>query len=297
MIVQGTLLYGPAGWSYEDWKGIVYPRPQPRGFHPLPYLARYVNLVEINATFYAPVKAATAASWVRMLERAERPEFRFVVKVWGGLTHEATLPTDAAVATWREVLAPLIGSGRLVALLAQFPWSVRDTAAARRRLLDVRDCMPAGIPVAAEFRHASWMQPAAVDWLASEGMPFVNIDQPPGRECLPPTSLVTGPLGYVRLHGRNAAAWFSRDAGRNERYDWRYSDEELDPWVERIETLSARTDTTVVVGNNHFEGKAMAAVLELAHKLAGRPVHVPESMLGAYPDLERIRRPEPGDLF
>jgi len=292
-----TLLYGPAGWHYDDWKGIVYPRPQPRGFHPLPYLARYVNLVEINATFYAPVPARTSENWVRLLERADQPDFRFVVKIWGQMTHEPAFPAAAEVARWREVLAPLMGSGRLVALLAQFPWSVRDTPDARGRVLEIRDSMPATIPVATEFRHASWMRPGPVAWLASERLPFVNIDQPPGRDSLPPTALVTGPLAYARLHGRNAAAWFSKDAGRNERYDWRYSQAELDPWVERIEALSEDVSTTVVVANNHFEGKAMAAVLELAHKLAGGPVLVPESMLGAYPDLVDIRRPEPGELF
>lgn len=292
---MSTLLYGPAGWLYDDWKGVVYPRPQPKGFHPLPYLARYVNLVEINATFYAPLRGETASKWVSMLE--EHKDFRFVVKVWQRLTHERDLPSAAEVTVWSEVLRPLTEAGRLVCVLAQFPWSVRDTPDARRRLLDVRDRMPAGVPVAAEFRHESWMSDHPVSWLASEGIAFVNIDQPQGRGSLPPTELLTSQIAYVRLHGRNARAWFSRDAGRDDRYDWRYSDAELDPWAERLERLQDRAPVTVLVGNNHFEGKAMAAVLELAHKLTGKPVHVPDTMLRAYPDLEAIRKPEPGHLF
>lgn len=292
---MSTLLFGPAGWLYDDWRGIVYPRPQPRGFHPLPYLARYVNLVEINATFYAPLRAETAARWVAMLE--EHPAFRFVVKVWQRFTHEDQLPGADEVAHWSEVLHPLTDAGRLVCVLAQFPWSVRDAPSARRRLLDIRDRMPTGVAVAAEFRHASWMRDDPVAWLASEEIAFVNIDQPQGRDSLPPTELLTAPIAYVRLHGRNAAAWFAKDAGRDARYDWRYSADELDPWAERLEHLRKKAPVTVVVGNNHFEGKAMAAVLELAHKLTGKPLHVPETMLRSFPDLEAIRKPEPGELF
>ena len=29
---------GVAGWSYQDWEGVVYPPSKPRGFDPLTYL-------------------------------------------------------------------------------------------------------------------------------------------------------------------------------------------------------------------------------------------------------------------
>ena len=45
---------GPAGWSYKDWAGIVYPSPNPRGFHGAEYLARYFDNIEVNSTFYRP---------------------------------------------------------------------------------------------------------------------------------------------------------------------------------------------------------------------------------------------------
>ena len=32
---------GTAGWKYKDWDGIVYPKPKPRGFNELEYLAQY----------------------------------------------------------------------------------------------------------------------------------------------------------------------------------------------------------------------------------------------------------------
>ena len=56
-------LLGPAGWSYPDWHGPVYPRPMPRGLSPLAYLARYVDLVEVNGTFYGIPDPAQVARW------------------------------------------------------------------------------------------------------------------------------------------------------------------------------------------------------------------------------------------
>ena len=45
---------GPAGWSYKDWEGVVYPMPKPKGFHEATYLAQYFDTIEINSTFYRP---------------------------------------------------------------------------------------------------------------------------------------------------------------------------------------------------------------------------------------------------
>jgi uncharacterized protein YecE (DUF72 family) len=114
---------------------------------------------------------------------------------------------------------------------------------------------------------------------------------------VPPTSLVTAPWSYVRLHGRNAAAWFRPEAGRDARYDYHYAEDELDAWASRIEALRARTDLTVVVGNNHYDGQAMAAVLGLAHRLLGEPIPIPDTLRSRFPELESRAAPEPGSLF
>ena len=55
---------GPAGWSYADWKGIVYPPEVPRGRHPLSLLSSWFDMVEVNATFYRPANWRHAAAWV-----------------------------------------------------------------------------------------------------------------------------------------------------------------------------------------------------------------------------------------
>ena len=56
--------FGTAGWDYPDWFGKVYPKPKPKGFDPLRYLAEYFQTVEINSTFYRLPRRDAVARWV-----------------------------------------------------------------------------------------------------------------------------------------------------------------------------------------------------------------------------------------
>ena len=118
--------FGTAGWLYKDWEGIVYPKPRPKGFDPLEFLAGFFNTVEINSTFYHPAKAATAEKWIERV--ADYPDFRFTAKLWKRFTHErASAWTRAEVREVRAGFDKLNDSGRLGAVLLQFPWSFRRT--------------------------------------------------------------------------------------------------------------------------------------------------------------------------
>src|SRR5947209_5470131 len=109
---------GPAGWVYKDWAGIVYPAKKPRGFPEASYLAHYFDTIEINVSFYLPITAANAETWLGHIEF--NPNFRFTAKLWRGFTHErnATLKDEAEC---KEGVAPLLHAERLGALLLQFP--------------------------------------------------------------------------------------------------------------------------------------------------------------------------------
>src|SRR5262245_7149454 len=76
---------GVAGWDYPDWEGLVYPRPAPRGFDRLHFLAEHLDTIEINVTFYRQPDAAAAGSWARRV--ADRPSFRFTAKLFRDFTH------------------------------------------------------------------------------------------------------------------------------------------------------------------------------------------------------------------
>lgn len=292
----------PAGWSYPDWEGRVYPRPKPRGFHPLAWLARYVDGVEIDSSFYAPARPDWAARWVALV--APYPRFRFTAKLHRSFTHEP-LPAGPAgedelarrAQAFRRSLAPLIEAGRLSAVLVQFPHSFRRTRENENRIGRIARHL-GDLPRVLEVRHRGWFEPSSLAELASGGWSVAALDLPAASDHPPAEFPPTGPIGYLRLHGRNREAWFDRRAGRDERYDWLYAPETLDEIAERARRLAGRVDETWVVTNNHFEGKAVANALELRARLEGGPVRVPPDLVRTCPRLAGIARPEgQGELF
>ncbi|MGH9655946.1 MAG: DUF72 domain-containing protein, partial [Bryobacteraceae bacterium] len=96
-----------------------------------------------------------------------------------------------------------------------------------------------------------------------------------------------------RLHGRNYKNWFSENAQSHERYDYLYSIDELDPWAERIKTVSSQTSDTYVISNNHYLGKAAVNALELISILCGRPAKAPQILLESYAELKEFAISEP----
>ncbi|MBI3465098.1 MAG: DUF72 domain-containing protein [Planctomycetes bacterium] len=281
-----SLFIGTSGWSYDDWKSIVYPGTG--HVDPLVFMARYFNALEINASFYRDVAPKTAEGWLQRLDRLA--DFRFTAKVHQRFTHQRSEPFDAQDARRSlEGFEPLLAADRLGALLAQFPWSFRDEPNNRDWLRHIRDAFDR-CPLVVELRHDSWLQEESADFLRSLAVGFCNIDQPHHSHCIPPTELVFSPVGYVRLHGRNHARWFDHEDA-SQRYDYLYTDHELDEWMPRIRRIVEQTQTTFVFANNHFRGQAVANALQMRAKLSGDRVEVPPGLLDHYPDLDRIARP------
>lgn len=278
---------GIAGWSYPDWDGPVYPRTRGRSFHPLAFLAPYVDVVEVNSTFYAVPTVAHVARWARIAE--QHPHLAFTAKLHRDVTHapwNATSPTLLAASV--AALAPLRDGGRLVALLAQFPLSFVASDRARRHLEALVGGLD-GYPVVVEVRHRSWADPRARAALARLPVSVAHLDWPASPEHVadsPSESLPqVGPLGYLRLHGRNVAAWSNPTAGRDAKYDHRYAPHEVEQIAERTRRIAAACERTLVVANNHYGGKALAVSLELRWLLTGVPARAPETLAAAFPDL------------
>jgi uncharacterized protein YecE (DUF72 family) len=289
---------GPAGWSYEDWEGVVYPLRKGRGFHPLSYLAGFVDIVEINSTFYRPAPPAMVRSWLKRIE--DRPEFLLSLKLYQAFTHAREGYTAKDVDEVRQAADLVRLQGRLAALLVQFPWSFRNSPQNLdylRRLLALFD----GYPLAVEVRHASWERPEFLELLAAHRAAFCNIDQPVIGASIKPSAVVTTPdLAYVRLHGRNAANWFREGAGRDARYDYLYAAGELEEWVARIKDLGSKTGKVYVITNNHYRGQAMANALQIRNMITGQKVDIPDLLLEKYPvlrDIVRAIRAGQMDLF
>lgn len=293
------ILVGPAGWSYPDWEGIVYPRRKPRDFHPLEHLARYFDCVEIDSTFYRPAAPEHARRWAAIA--AARPGFALLAKLHRSFTHEPIAEReedwDAAARVFLAGLQPLASSGRFAALLAQFPVSFVRERDAEQRLERIAATFGA-LPLALELRHRSWFEAGALAWLRARSLSTIEIDLPAARDHPPARHEPTGPIGYLRLHGRNAATWFARGSGRDARYDYLYSPAELEEITARARRLAGEHDRVHVVTNNHFEGQAVANAIELRALLAGSPLAAPRELVERFPRLSACTLPSgQGRLF
>jgi uncharacterized protein YecE (DUF72 family) len=284
------MLVGVAGWSYPDWNGRVYPKRRWRGFHPLAFLAQYLDLMELNSSFYALPEAAHAERWVRLLDPT--PAFRFTAKLHSSFTHgpEAEM-SPVTAAAFQTGLAPLREAGRLLALLVQFPVSLQACASGWARLERIRAWFPDETLVL-ELRHRSWFEEAALARLAGLELGLAHIDLPAARDHPPAEHPSLGPLAYLRLHGRNRKAWFDAQAGRDARYDYRYPRSEVEGLAARMQALGTGTERSLLVANNHYGGQAVANALELKGLLSGAPPRAPEPLLEAFPDLRAHVRAE-----
>jgi uncharacterized protein YecE (DUF72 family) len=79
-----------------------------------------------------------------------------------------------------------------------------------------------------------------------------------------------------------------REPAASDRYNYLYRMEQLEPWADRVRTISERTRSTYVVTNNHFEGKAVVNAFQLTALLTDKPLQPPEQLLMKYPQLREL---------
>lgn len=308
---ETTIQTGTAGWSYPHWNGLVYPARHPKlegsnpvrpDFHPLELISRHMDLVEINSTFYQPLKPEVAKLWAKKV--SANPRFRFTAKLHQQFTHRRILDAGQVDEFERGLIA-LQQTGRLGAVLMQFPWTFRFTEENRDFLIRLRRAFHR-FPLVAEMRHDSWLAEEALGTFLDYKIGFCNIDQPEYMRAMPATALLTSGIGYVRLHGRNPAntlGAFRADASRKRQHDYLYNREELAEWSRRIRQIDRFADRTFVVFNNDAAGKSFVNALQMGRQLGGENHTAPVSLLHRYPEelehfspAERLRRSrQPGD--
>lgn len=287
-----TIRVGSAGWSYPDWDGRVYPASKPHGFHPLAHLARYVDCIEINSSFYGVPSAKHASRWAELV--APLRGFRFFAKLFRDFTHlpEEPDPTwEDKARAFRAGIEPLVRAKRLDGLLVQFPVSFLHGKSEVRRLGRLR-ALFADHRLVLEVRHASWFTPPAIAAVRGLSYSLAYVDLPPAWNHAPAWHEPTGPIGYLRLHGRNATAWFRSEAERDEKYDYLYDRAELVDLVQRARRIASGHDQTTVVTNNHYSGKAIANAIEILYLLDGAPPLAPPELVQAFPHLRAFTRVE-----
>lgn len=277
---------GPAGWSYKDWEGIVYPPQKGSTFDSLAYLSEYFDTIELNNTFYRPPTPQMTNSWVKRVH--SNPRFKFTAKLFRNFTHERQSLNLADEKTFKSSLESLVENQRLGALLLQFPYSFHNTEENRGYLKELSEKFRE-YPLVLEVRHASWDRGSAYQFLREIQVGFCNVDQPQVSYSIGPTKKVTTRIGYLRLHGRNVKEWFREGAGRDARYDYLYNEFELFELTERIRQIAQEAEELYVITNNHYRGKAICNALEIKAKLGKKGLKIPEIMLQHYPQLKEIQ--------
>jgi uncharacterized protein YecE (DUF72 family) len=250
-----TVLVGTSGFSYKDWVGPVYPEGLPKQEW-LSFYAAEFPTCELNFSYYRIPDART-------LDRmaAKVPEgFLFSVKAYQGITHEREEP-EPQMEQFTAALAPLIDAEKFACVLAQFPHSFHANQTNRDYLKRVRAGF-GDLPVVVEFRSREWISERTFDELRVLDLGFCCVDQPRFKSLVPPVAVATGPVAYVRFHGRNYEKWW-RHSEAWERYDYSYSDEELEEWLPKIGQLDEEAPLTLVYMNNHWQGQAVGAARQL----------------------------------
>jgi uncharacterized protein YecE (DUF72 family) len=258
------ILVGTSGYSYAEWAEAGFYPPGTKAAHMLPLYARQFAATELNFTWYQMPKPQAIERMARLVP----PAFRFTAKLTRTLTHEVD-PGQwrGQAALYREGIAPLVQSGQLMALLLQFPPGFARNAAGRRYLAELLDALQ-GLPLAVEFRHATWAADRVFAELERRRATLVAVDAPELPGLFPKLDVVTNPdLIYIRFHGRNARGW--RSGNMQKQFDYDYRDDELREWADGlIPRMAVRAARGVVFFNNHVRAQAPRNAAQLTRLLA-----------------------------
>ena len=287
---------GTASWTDKTLiESGWYPPEANNAEKRLRYYTRQFPLVEVDSSYYALPAEQTAAAWAHRSPKG----FTFNIKAFSLFTQHPTrvaaLPKDLRPAVekaadgkpnvylkdvdpavtneaWERFLTalePLRQTGRLGAILFQFPqWFVIGRARREYILLVAERVAPRQVCI--EFRNKTWMsednREETLKFLSDHQLPYVCVDEPQGYpSSVPPVLAATAPLAVVRMHG-HSDKWDSRDI--QEKFRYRYPENELKEWAPKVRALAADADTTHVLFNNCYSNDAQVNARQLADLLA-----------------------------
>jgi uncharacterized protein YecE (DUF72 family) len=281
------IVVATGGWSPPEWyAGGVEPRDR------LAALAQRLDGVEIDSSFYALPAERTVERWAKIT-----PErFTFAAKLHRALSRHAaplkSLPADlrdgvqetgrgrvvldeeleaALCERTLQVFEPLFAAGRLRCLLLQLTPAFNPGDHALAELEPLVQAL-APVPVAIELRHRAWLhrRDETLGWFRDVGAAYVCVDAPrvDAPTAMPPEDAATRTdLAYLRAHGRNAEGYL-RGRSAAERFDYAYSDAELDELAGRARGLAADAERVVCALSNGAH--ALESALGLRERLTGR---------------------------
>lgn len=279
------LLIGCSGWNYGSlpennggWIGVFYPDKEIKR---LRYYSEFFDTAEMDASFYERFyNNMTKGTFIGM-SKATPAGFQFSVKVPETITHKKRLDIKKNVLkdfeAFLEKISPLRNANKLGAILIQLPPSFRVDGFKNvesflnelstfsnidnEKSHEYESGTNYGYQYALEFRNPSWKTEGQRELLRHYNIASVITDSPKKEslEFLSETVVTTADHSFVRFHGRNVKGHYW--------YDYLYSKEELEPWVEKIDKIREQTKVLRVYFNNHYGGKAVINALEFKEML------------------------------
>ncbi|MBC8274285.1 MAG: DUF72 domain-containing protein [Chloroflexi bacterium] len=268
---NARIYIGTSGWSYPKgegtWAGYFYPSGK---VNELEYYSQFFNTVEVNSSFYRPPNPGYVYNWVKRVPK----DFFFTVKLWQKFTHpkmykEAT-GEEAAISQedvdrFRQSIEPLANSGKLGALLAQFPPSFKNDKYGQQILQAVIRTF-GSYRLGVELRHRSWSDdPNFPQLLCDNNISWVHIDEPKFQSSVSAEVPQTSDVAYFRFHGRNKEMWWQGD--NETRYKYLYSTEEIQDLASKVREAAGKTNLMFAFFNNHWQGYAPRNAVDLQRSL------------------------------
>jgi len=229
-----AIYIGTSGWSYDHWKGVLYPHDVSDRARLDYYLQRY-RTVEVNSSYYHWPRDTTFQNWKQRVPEG----FRMTLKAARGLTHSAKLNNPEK---WLEIIARGVEAlgDRMGVLLVQLPPAF---ALNYERLDQFLEKTPDSIQTAVEFRHPSWNDEAVYQLLERHGAAYCVMS----GAHLPCVLRATAPFVYIRFHGPDP----------EHLYGGSYSDEDMRWWADRIREWDRQGRDVWAYFNNDWEGNAV----------------------------------------
>ncbi len=234
--------------------------------------ASHFPFVEMDTSYYGIPSEKSIQNWIDKTPK----NFQFIPKAFYPMTlhkpwEESSQPLEDIFSLYNKRFQPMVKAGKVKAFLFQFPPFFRYAEKNKEYLRKVRYLM-GKLPVAIEFRHASWYgvenQQYTLELLKKLNFVHVVVDQPQTPSNSVPTILkaTNKNLTLYRLHGQNYSGWLSA----SEDVNWRenrtlhdYTEKELLNINKNALELEKQSTEVAVIFNNNSGGHAAKNAKEL----------------------------------
>ncbi len=241
---RGRARVGCSGWSYRDWRGVVYPTDlSAKGW--FGYYTLLFDTVELNNTFYRLPSQQAVEGWAR----SAPADFVFALKLGQFGSHRMKLRDASSWLPNHMDRAERLGAS-LGPTLVQLPPRWRRNV---DRLDEFLSVAPRSMRWAVEMREPSWLHDDVYDVLARHGAALCIHDLIEDHPFV-----MTTDWTYVRFHGPNAI---------HEPYRGAYGERRLRQWADRLGEQLDRGHDVYAYFNNEYDGLAVRDAQWLRHAI------------------------------